>query len=271
MSNPIYLAEACENTFLIVDCINSTFVNQQFLDDIHACLIESNRDDALILVNGKEEQGCLVTDMLVLGADKQLGDFCGNGSRACAAYLYSIYPQYKEFSIRGKDKNHILTQHDGQNYSIDLPSVNFVLNQKFIGQAQLFELQHDLYIYRYKRKLFYYSDIMEPHLILNEHLTAEEVQHLGHEINQNSSMFPLGINLTVYHSKKEVIEAITFERGVQRITKSCGTGACCAAAFYLKGKVGKVQIKNPGGILKIYNQKNGVRLEGPGLVTGRLN
>lgn len=271
MHSPIYLAEACQNTFLIVDCMGSVAVDNQLVDFVHSCLIESNRDDALILVNGKDEQGCFTTDMLVLGMDKQFADFCGNGSRACAAYLYNKYPQYKAFSIRGKTKNHLLSQHDYQNYSVDLPAVNFILNQKFIGDAHSFELHNNLYTYAYKNKLLYYSDMMEPHLLLNEQLSAEEVHQLGQELNQNSHIFPIGINLTVYHSTNEMVQAVTFERGVQRLTQSCGTGACCVAAFHLKGNVGKVQINNPGGSLNVYNQKNGVRLEGPGQVTGLLN
>lgn len=271
MSNPIYLAEACQNTFLIADCINSTFVTDEFLDAIHAHLVESKRDDALLLVNGQSVNGFLITDMVVLGADKQLGDFCGNGARACAAYLYDKYPQYKEFYLRGKKNNLLLTQHDRQNYSVDLPAVNFALNQKFISDEHFFKLHHDFYLYAYQNKIFYYSDMMEPHLILNEALSADEVELLGQELNKDSRMFPMGINLTVYHSKNNILDAVTFERGVQRLTRSCGTGACCVAAFYLKGKTGTVRIKNPGGILNIYNQKNGVRLQGPGLVTGRLN
>ncbi|TAL64685.1 MAG: hypothetical protein EPN84_02935 [Legionella sp.] len=270
MLNSIYLAEACENTFIIVDCLDETEVSQCVLDELHICLVQTKRDDALILINGQQEQDALSAEMLVFGADKLFGDFCGNGSRACAAYLYATYPQYKRFFIRAQNKHRALTHYGNDDYAIELPSVNFVPNEKFIHQLETFKKESEFYQFQFGGKTFFYSDVIEPHLILNEQLSEEAIEALGIELNLQKELFPLGINLTVFYKNEQdqQLETVTFERGVRRLTKSCGTGACCAAAFYLKGKPGAINVQNPGGLLQIYNKKSSVRLQGPGVVTG---
>ncbi|KTC64746.1 diaminopimelate epimerase (plasmid) [Legionella adelaidensis] len=270
MRHTIYLAEACQNTFIIVDCLQSSSLDSEDVDYIHAALLESKRDDALILINSYKMNSSLSIEMRVLGVDKRFADFCGNGSRACAAYLYAHYPQYKQFFIRAKKKNHLLTHHGENEYSTELPPVNFHPDPKFIAKEDAFQKDDEGYFMYFYHKKFYYTDIMEPHLILNERLSLEETYKFGARLNQEKALFPAGINLTVFHYglSMQHLFAVTFERGIQNLSQSCGSGACCAGAFYLKEKVGQIKVKNPGGLLTIFNYKNGITLKGPSIITG---
>lgn len=267
----MYLGEACQNTFIIADCLNASAINEAMFETIHKNLLWSQRDDALILINKQNEQEKLVVEMLVLGADKTLGDFCGNGSRACAAYLYDKYPEYEQFYIRAAGQKRVLNNEGKGIYSIEMPKVNFDPNPKFVNPSALLLQPNDCFSYTIGNHTLFYTDIIEPHLILNKSLTDSEVERLGRELNCNKDVFPNGINLTVFSetSQQNVVQAVTFERGVQRLTKSCGTGACCTAAFYLAGNEGKIYVLNPGGKLEIKVHKQGVQLRGPAIVTGK--
>jgi diaminopimelate epimerase len=71
-----------------------------------------------------------------------------------------------------------------------------------------------------------------------------------------------GTNVTFYHlGNDNVINAVTFERGVEGFTKSCGTGAVAAALAFLQKQsksesekeIGdhELKLKVPGGELKV--------------------
>lgn len=262
-----FLAEACGNTFLLVDCLSSSIVSDTLKKRIHTDLLKLNRDDALILVNGQEKSGSLYVKMLVLGADGLLGEFCGNGARACAAYLYQHYPAYKKFFITTEKNVHELMRYSDELYSIKLPTVNFIPNQIFIQSQEIFQNPQAPNQFQYEGKTFYYADALEPHLLLPEPIDPNELFILGRQVNKNTALFPLGINITAFTIERDkVLKAVTYERGVQRLTQSCGTGASCAAAFYLQGSSGEVTVINPGGLLKINQHPHYLELKGPAML-----
>jgi diaminopimelate epimerase len=250
-----YLAEACENTFVLFDCLSLPMVDETFLEEAHQCLEEEERDDALILVGGEQIDDTLQARLLVLGLDQELGEFCGNGARACAAYLFERHPLRRRFFLLTEQGKHPLAQHAGGIYSIALPPARFEWNKKFIADPALFE----------KDERFCYVEMLEPHLILEGEMSDAELLSLGKEINQRKDLFPLGINVNSWHVLSEgTLSVKTYERGVQRLTRSCGTGSMSCAAFYKKE--GTVLVSTPGGLLEITLHKNGIQLKGPAQV-----
>ena len=234
---------------------------------IHTDLLASNRDDAMILLDGKEENGALYFNMLVLGHDGLLGEFCGNGSRAVAAYLYLRYATATRFFIKSLTQNYELLMYENGIFGTKLPPVTFMPNSHFIRGENLFSNSQRVNQLAYLNKTFYYAALSEPHLLLPEKISLDDLNVLGRQLNADGRCFPFGMNITAFiEEKPNLLCAVTYERGVQRLTQSCGTGASCAAAFYLNNRPGQVMVKNPGGILEIIITPDYLELKGPATI-----
>lgn len=246
-----HLAEACQNTFVLFDCLDSSAVDDAFLHMVHHCLAEEGRDDALILMDGKAQDDAFYARMIVLGLDGTLGEFCGNGARACAAYLFEHYPMVRNFFLVTPHGVHPLAKHGERTYSIKLPPARFQLNEKFIASREHFNAECGLH----------YVEMIEPHLIVERKMSDEDLFSLGRKLNQKKDLFPLGINVNAWHTlNDETLYVKTYERGVQRLTQSCGTGSMSCASFYKK--LGKVHVSTPGGHLEIQLGQDGIELKG---------
>jgi diaminopimelate epimerase len=269
MKNGYYLADACHNTFLIWDCIDLPALDESARQCIHSNLLKENRDDAMILISGRPDEDALAVQMLVLGVDGLMGDFCGNGSRACAAYLFSHYPQYRHFYlVSPRGRHHLLRYSDGT-YSTQLPPINFNLNSKFIARPNEFSEDGSFYYLTFNAKRLFYADAIEPHLIVENEIGDDELLDLGRAVNQRTDLFPLGINVNAIRILgSHSIRVRTYERGVQRLTQSCGTGSCCSAAWYLKDQTGEVRVTTLGGQLEISLLEDALRLRGPATIEG---
>lgn len=250
------LAEACQNTFILVDCISDAYVEECFLQQVHGWLHKENCDDALILINGQAKGDSFCVEMKVLGQDGMLAEFCGNGARACAAYLFNRYPSYPSISLRTKRGEHPLSKHGANSYSVKVPSAHVEWNKKFISNPEWVKEQFGAQ----------YIEAGEPHLLLQKALDDCELLAIGRELNRQKEIFPFGINVNSWHIMEEgKIHVKTYERGVQRLTRSCGTGSiACATSYRGKGTVG---VSTPGGALKITFCGKEVELAGESKIT----
>jgi diaminopimelate epimerase len=253
-----YHAEACRNTFVLFDCLETGGQDEAFLKVAHQCLALENRDDALILTGGMRIEDTLYARMVVLGMDGNLGEFCGNGSRACAAYLFARFPCIRSFYLSTRFGHHPLRMQSGGDYSIILPSPIRELNPKFIADVELFK----------KVSPFTYVEMIEPHLVIEGDWSDQEVLEAGRELNQNKAIFPLGINVNAWRRQCDgTLFVKTYERGVQRLTQSCGTGSmACAVCAIAEGKT---IVRTPGGNLEITIGRGGVQLSGPAFFSDR--
>lgn len=236
-----FLAEGCKNTFVLFDCIE-TPADEFFWKHAHAALLKEGRDDAIILALESKEKRVLYIKMHVLGVDGKFGEFCGNGARCAAAYLFSKYQEYKEFYIVTKRGTYPLLHLRKGIYAVHLPKVEFSKG---------------------KTNSIPYGEILEPHLALEKILSDKELDSIGRHLNQKKTLFPEGINVNAWNVLTPSMIAVkTYERGVQRMTKSCGTGSSVCAALHLKGE-GRVFVKTPGGPLLIRILKAHLELIGP--------
>lgn len=240
------LAESCQNTFLLADLLEIKEPDQLTLDTIHSCLKKEDRDDALILVDGEERHEAFYVQMVVLGQDKEIAEFCGNGARAVAAYLFQHYPDYERYYLKTKKGERELLKHADGCYSVLLPPACLSWNQKFVSNPQLVQ---EKYCLSYAE-----TGTSEPHLTMEKELSDDELFQMGAELNRQKELFPFGINLNCWHQVNEQhIFVKTYERGVQRLTKSCGTGSiACAVAFRQATEpTSLVHVSTLGGELKI--------------------
>lgn len=281
MSIDYFLADACHNTFLMVDLLDFRNLNSEQLEHIYGSLINANCDDAIILINGRiHYTNGYRFEMKVLGCDGHFGEFCGNGTRACAAYLFEKYANYDRFFIDHSSRldekeasQYELFKYSDEIYATQMPMVNFVPNSTMV-RFENFQLNHGYFNYTVDDRCLIYADAFEPHLILHESISDQDLCALGEEINTDIKTFPLGINITAYQVKSaDYLIAKTYERGVRRVTQSCGTGATCVVLYYLQNKKGIVTVLNPGGKLIIQYNYPFVELKGPAILmevsTGR--
>lgn len=242
-----HLAQSCHNTFIIYDCLDQTTTNAQMIKEAHKSLQREGCDDALLLVNGLGDKHSLSAEMVVVGLDGKLGEFCGNGARCCAAYLFKHCQGYDQFVLKSASAEHTLQWHGGDIYSVELPLPRFSLNAKFIRAPQ---------------PPLVYVEMIEPHLIHFGEMSDAELTTLGRQLNQQPDLFPLGINVNAWHViGNDTLFVKTYERGVQRLTKACGTGSLSCAAYFRK-QAGQVLVNVPGGHLNIEVKEKTIQLKG---------
>lgn len=81
-----------------------------------------------------------------------------------------------------------------------------------------------------------------------------------------------GTNVTFVHGRGSHIHALTYERGVEGFTKSCGTGAIAAAHSVLRGKENQeIQVDVPGGSLFVIWKEGRPTLRGPAKIVGEYH
>src|SRR5579872_433242 len=246
-----HLGDACQNTFVLFDRLNASFLDEAFLQQAHQSLIEEKKDDALILFDGKVEGDAFYARMSVLGLDGVIAEFCGNGARVCAAYLFAKFPHFESFFLKMQKGTYPLAKHSDEIYSVKLPLAKFTRNTKFIADPKSFDTFTG----------FAFVDMLEPHLILQEKLSDKELLELGRRLNRDKGLFPYGINVNAWHILGNGhLYVKTYERGVQRLTQSCGTGSIACAASYQSA--GTVSVSTPGGPLEIAFYADGVELRG---------
>jgi diaminopimelate epimerase len=87
---------------------------------------------------------------------------------------------------------------------------------------------------------------------------------LGKAVRNRTDLFPLGTNVNFARSDGKGLDVVTYERGVEEITLSCGTGSTASAIVgRLLGRCGdETEVRNPGGINRVslvFEDKDKVR------------
>ncbi|HMN67948.1 MAG TPA: diaminopimelate epimerase [Bdellovibrionales bacterium] len=93
------------------------------------------------------------------------------------------------------------------------------------------------------------------------------------EIKRQPSFLKDGTNVTfVRMTAKDRVESLTFERGVEDFTLSCGTGAVASAHSVLRGEEDQpVQVRVPGGTLSVVWKKGRPFLSGPARIVAEMH
>lgn len=255
-SYSVYRAESAQNAFLICDCLKQTNLEEIDLASLYELLLQEKRDDLLLLLNGQKEGEHLEAHYLVFGCDGQFGEFCGNGARASAAYLYETYPNYSSFTLKTSKAICPLKKLDGGHYAAILPAPSTDWNPNFISDWEMF---------RKKYPTFSYIEAIEPHLTWEASLKDDELFALGKKLNAQKDLFPLGINLNAWQKiDNQTLFVKTYERGVQRLTLSCGTGSIASSKH--ANLQGEILIQTPGGSFQMNWTPFGIEISGKSFI-----
>jgi diaminopimelate epimerase len=207
--------------------------------------------DGLMTLNSHPE-----TDfaMKYYNADGHEGTMCGNGGRCITAFarFLKIIDKETEFSaIDGVHKASILSES---------------------GSVSIVSLQMQDVIIPAQQKNSLFLDTGSPHYI--EFVNSIEERDIfaeGKKIRWDKRFQPGGTNVNFVELDGDKLKVVTFERGVEDVTLSCGTGvtaSALAAAVITGVKKGSFDIRTDGGGLKVYFENiedkfTDIWLEGP--------
>lgn len=185
--------------------------------------------------------------MRIFNADGSEAEMCGNGARALARYAYErrIAASPMRF-VTGAGTVEALVEPP----FVELDMGCFDLARGVFGRS----LRTGGTAFP-----FVFLSVGVPHCVLltEEDYSRDAMREMGREVRRNTELFPDGANVTfARRSSSGEVRAVTYERGVEDLTDSCGTGcvAVAIAAVLVWGMDVPVQVVNPGGA-------NTVRLE----------
>lgn len=264
---PYIRGEGCGNTFLIFDCLETS--HEAFEDIIkgaHESLLKEQRDDALILKTEQRDSHRLILTMIVLEPDQSIAEFCGNGARVVCRFLQHKFGDKKMEYYLKTSRGMRKVWWEGDTFFVDMGKTHLYLNSnKFLApKLETFTLGLGI-----RKFTFFWTETMEPHLVTFEAIDEDDLQDLGLYLNHHQrAFFPFGINLNKAEiTSKSTLTVTTFERGVNRITEACGTGATsCAMLAKALGHLennGSITIALKGGEIKIHPKRAGAIMSGP--------
>lgn len=244
------------NDFLVLDNMSRKFDDQE-LSDITKAICrrrEAVGADGLLVAEPSE---CADFKMRLFNCDGSEGEMCGNGSRCIARFAYekgiAKSPDMTFETLGGK----IHAVVNGERVTIDLAPVsldNAVINAHEVVGDYEFD--------------YTFLTVGVPHTVIFEkkrsHAFADYAP-IGRLIRNRLDLFPEGTNVNfavtdAEHANK--LDVMTYERGVEDMTLSCGTGSVASSiAGMLLGITGtSVDVVNPGGVNRVHLEKSGDNL-----------
>ncbi len=207
--------------------------------------------DGLMTLNSHPE-----TDfaMKYYNADGHEGTMCGNGGRCITAFAKSLNIIDSETSFQAVDGIHkakILTE---------------------FGNISVVSLKMKDVIFSEQKEGYFFLDTGSPHYIeFVNSIEERDIFDEGKKIRWDKRFQPGGTNVNFVELDGDKLKVATFERGVEDVTLSCGTGvtaSALAAAVITGVKKGSFDILTDGGGLKVYFENiedkfTDIWLEGP--------
>lgn len=254
---PFWKVQSTGNDFIVVDLTDeSKNVLKMILSDPDRVAKLCRRRfgvgaDGVVLLESSESSHLKWS---FLNADGSSAEMCGNASRAVAAVGFEILGFEERFvfeSLIGPIECEKL-KHGYYRCSWTIPlneALDMSIQVKGVKKSQLIQTG-------------------VPHLVLElDHWPAKsEVRSKVKSLRRLAALGPGGANVTLCHPKNDVLHAITFERGVEDFTLSCGTGVIAAAISYAGIDLREpLEVLNPGGLLavEINPKKSRASLSGP--------
>ncbi|HOO86474.1 MAG TPA: diaminopimelate epimerase [Synergistales bacterium] len=198
--------------------------------------------DGILVVENSQEADFT---MRLFNADGSEGEMCGNGARCIARYAFEkkIAGNEQSFSTLAGIMKAVVTPPFVDLDMGTVPLSSGWFNRPLSVGARSFDTS--------------FLVVGVPHLVLfleEDALTREETIETGRELCHTYALFPNGTNVNfVVPNDDTHIASVTYERGVEDLTDSCGTGSTASAIAWVlrnaavpSGTV--VEVKNPGGV-----------------------
>ncbi|MBC6416007.1 MAG: hypothetical protein GDA46_06440 [Bdellovibrionales bacterium] len=188
-------------------------------------------DGCIIL---REERESLICDFY--NKDGSQAEMCGNAACCISFYLEDLNLNVKNFRL-------------GEKKILTVPKGGIILDKP----------KNPILTF-HKPFFFSFIDTGVPHgVIYFPHLDFKESRKLKKKVEklrfQNINSYNKGMNVSFYEVlSPNHLKAITYERGVEDFTLSCGTGALAVSLVYkeIANKTeGEIKVQMPGGTLKI--------------------
>lgn len=193
--------------------------------------------------------------MRIINANGFESEMCGNGARCIALYAYEKGIADIEMTFE--------TLAGPMRASVNEERVKIGMGTySTVGSDEVRHLVVD------DREIHYlYMVVGVPHVIVfwedNGEFDRASMMRVGHAFDTNHDVFPRGTNVNfVRKLDTNKIEVITYERGVEDITDSCGTGSCASAVLASKRYDMKspVDAINIGGTNTVYFHMEGAKV-----------
>lgn len=181
--------------------------------------------------------------MRLFNSDGSEGEMCGNGARCIARYAFEKgkAPASMSFETLAGDIHAFV---EGRQVKLDMGCVKPEVD---ISEGCL-EFQG-------KEFGYFFLQLGVPHCVIflpgAMNVSREHLVSLGRSVRNRLDLFPHGTNVNfVEITGDDSINAVTYERGVEDLTESCGTGSTASAlvSFFQEGLSTPVQVTNPGGL-----------------------
>ncbi len=222
------------NDFIILDRFSDTSNDFDFLEEEIALLCDRRFGigaDGLIIIQKHPDYDF---EMIYYNSDGNVSSMCGNGGRCIVHYAFSksyVGKNCRFLAIDGEHK----AKASADEISLQMKDVETV---KRDGSAYVLDTGSPHYVYL--------SKIPED----------KEFIAYAKEVRYGEIYHTKGINVNCLEKTgDDVLEVLTYERGVEDITFSCGTGVVAAAitqSIYEKQKENfNYKILTKGGALKV--------------------
>jgi len=167
-------------------------------------------------------------------SDGGLGSMCGNGARCAFHFAQSL-------GLAGSNAN--FAAYDGIHTAEELVDGQFSVTMQDVDTVQ--SRADDVYI----------LDTGSPHYVhFVSMIDAVDVRREGHDIRFSPEFIEKGINVNFAQIDDDAIKVRTYERGVENLTMSCGTGVTAVVLAFASKKglrKGPVRILTDGGKLAV--------------------
>ncbi|PKR80146.1 diaminopimelate epimerase [Brumimicrobium salinarum] len=218
------------NDFIMIDCTNQNDfkLNSQAIKDMCHRRFGIGSDGLILIKNSKEFD----FEMDYYNADGSQS-FCGNGARCAVHFARQLNLFKKDATFKAIDGKHEATIHAGE-ISIKMADVSKIDHNEGV----------------------YIINTGSPHYIeFKEQIEDQDIFTFGKKIRYSAPYKKTGINVNLAQViDQNTIQMLTYERGVEKETYSCGTGATAVAlAFADKQKLEKIDIQLgvKGGNLRV--------------------
>ena len=245
---PFTKAHGTGNSFIILylpECPDIT-LNKHIIQFL--CQYKSNDSiDGLLAISNDER---FDFKMDYYNNDGTWETMCANGARCAGLLLYKKNIIAKKASFISGDGPHDIIIHDENNIEVSIFPPEYTSDEIIINELSGFSINSGA-------KHF----VVE----VSEHLNWYEV---GKQIRFSKYFSPHGTNVNfVQRITNDTLKVITYEKGIEQIMKSCGSGSV-AAAYHMYKKYNlnnKLNIEVEGGQLTVHadNDWNNVWLTGP--------
>lgn len=197
--------------------------------------------DGLMAVERAGEAEGVDFRMRIFNADGSEAAMCGNGARALARYAYErgIAASPMRFATGAG-----MVEATVEPPFVELDMGNIDLARGTFGWS----LRAGGVTFP-----FVFLTVGVPHCVLltDEDYSRDAMREMGREVRWNTELFPEGANVSfARRTSPDEMSAVTYERGVEDLTDSCGTGcvAVAIAAAEVWGIWTPIRVTNPGGV-----------------------